>query len=469
VKLKAQDIADAWNRERQDEACAETKKETVSRMLAMADEEETQGIVIRHRPARRRDAEDSFEVYVQNRRFPDDETLACAINVQDSYVEKYAIGHGEEDKVAWDHLPPAICANLEFSDGEEEGTAATHAAAGTAPTKTRRQFVFAGYELKGDCTAKADSNPERLPGQETINHIEAAVYSCGVVVNVKEYLVGEGAMSNVAQLEDLLEVAATQDTRIPIVFHIDDACSTILHLNKELVAIARGQPIRHRNPWVIFALSALDIVVDAFHHRNHVERWCRKQLDPATRAMPEENNSAVVEQLWSWMQRFGPCLRSMKESNYRFMLLSLCALRNVEKARETEKYRDTRKFASARSTSKHHRRTKTDREPALRLVAQGRIGLPADYYQSRPQGYDPRLVEEVQGVHQRRFFSVPVAWFRDNYEELLTIVREILPQHGFGHPPPVQVFRARSKLQEWMVDSLVAERATKQAEDGVVG
>ena len=77
-----------------------------------------------------------------------------------------------------------------------------------------------------DCISKADANPRKQKGHT--NNIEELAYTCRVIVDIREFEVqGEGAITNVAQIADYIRALDSVSGYYPIVFMIDDACSTL--------------------------------------------------------------------------------------------------------------------------------------------------------------------------------------------------------------------------------------------------
>lgn len=99
-------------------------------------------------------------------------------------------------------------------------------------------------QLERECTDKADANPNRKHRRPHTNHVEALVtfsfipaknthiqrhpvylqvYPCRVYVNIREFVdQGEGAVSNVQQVIDIVSELERIYGRIPLNFMIDD-------------------------------------------------------------------------------------------------------------------------------------------------------------------------------------------------------------------------------------------------------
>lgn len=77
---------------------------------------------------------------------------------------------------------------------------------------------------------------------------------------------GEGAITNIAQLCDLLEAFADAGREVPLTIFIDDSCSTRISLMTELVLVAKGgDNMRQKLKWTVLLLCAIDIQVDGLY------------------------------------------------------------------------------------------------------------------------------------------------------------------------------------------------------------
>ena len=165
-----------------------------------------------------------------------------------------------------------------------------------------------GPKEECDCCDKSKQKLRR--GFAGTNHIEAISFPCRVVVSVIEQEQhGEGSKMNLLQLQMLIHFDFKRDKNatFPIRLFIDDACSTLVHLNAELGRYVSGEATV-LEPWILFMLVAIDICVDSFHIRNHVEFWCKRLLHPVTRKMPENWNTQAGEQNFQEIVRYAGSL-----------------------------------------------------------------------------------------------------------------------------------------------------------------
>lgn len=91
------------------------------------------------------------------------------------------------------------------------------------------------------------------------------------------------------------------------------------------------------------------------------------------------------------------------------------------------------------------------------MVTTGRLAVPHDVKLAMPRGFAPKL-DELDEFNERKYEDVPVRWFKEHEDELLTIVRTHISPVGFGTPPIGCTFRAKLALQKWMLGRLENER-----------
>jgi len=91
------------------------------------------------------------------------------------------------------------------------------------------------------------------------------------------------------------------------------------------------------------------------------------------------------------------------------------------------------------------------------MVTTGRLAVPNDVKLAMPRGFAPQL-DELDEHDERKYEDVPVRWFKEHEDELLTIVRTHISPVGFGTPPIGCTFRAKLALQKWMLGRLENER-----------
>ena len=71
------------------------------------------------------------------------------------------------------------------------------------------------------------------------------------------------------------------------------------------------------------------LVVDRFHFRNHVGKFCKDWVDPSKCAqLGSLTSTEAGEQSFSWLARSKFTLRNMNEGRFQFMTLHLLHERN---------------------------------------------------------------------------------------------------------------------------------------------
>ena len=134
---------------------------------------------------------------------------------------------------------------------------------------------------------------------------------CGILTHVEE-IFGAESISNVAEMVEkaLVELPTTQ------VVVYDDAC----HLNRHV-----------RNRGKVYAeLSKREMRVDRFHFPNHVDPWCKKNMDPNKSSLLRDVNTEKMEQVFAWVKGYAGSLKYMKRSTFNFMILDLIDRHNDE-------------------------------------------------------------------------------------------------------------------------------------------
>jgi hypothetical protein len=83
----------------------------------------------------------------------------------------------------------------------------------------------------------------------------------------------------------------------------------------------------------------------------------------------------------------------------------------------------------------------------------GRIELPAFMFREFPRGFVTSLSDrDTEG--RAKYMTIPVSWFMEGKDELLSLVKKFLP--AFGTASTTQKFRAKMALQQWMAVKLKA-------------
>jgi hypothetical protein len=156
--------------------------------------------------------------------------------------------------------------------------------------------------------------------------ILALVSSCGLFLAADE-LIGSESLTQVHLF--LFAIFFIHDVPPPAVLAYDDACHLLrfwqLRQNKSKFV-----------QWLL-GFKNLQVVVDRFHFRNHVGKFCKKWVNPAKcAALGADTSTETAEQSFSWLARSKHVFRHMGEGRFQFMTLHLMEMRNqflVQQAR----------------------------------------------------------------------------------------------------------------------------------------
>ena len=138
---------------------------------------------------------------------------------------------------------------------------------------------------------------------------------CGIVVDVNEIFGGESTIHVAEMIESLLEISTSKDD-IEVVLY-DDACHLKRHVD---CRCDRFYP----------HLKKCDMRVDRFHFPNHVDPWCKANMDPSKCPLLKGVNSEVMEQLFSWLKGYAPSFRYMNRAPFNFLMLDLLDRHNMD-------------------------------------------------------------------------------------------------------------------------------------------
>ena len=75
------------------------------------------------------------------------------------------------------------------------------------------------------------------------------------------------------------------------------------------------------------------IKIDRFHFKNHIDKWCKANMNPADSVYLKDVNTEIMEQTFAWLKGFAPSLRYMKRVNYLFVLIDMIDRHNMEHGR----------------------------------------------------------------------------------------------------------------------------------------
>ena len=95
----------------------------------------------------------------------------------------------------------------------------------------------------------------------------------------------------------------------------DDGC----HLKRAVMKKEATYPL----------LFQTEIKIDRFHFRNHIDKWCKENMDPEKSVHLKGVNTVVMEQAFAWLKGYAPSLRYMNRVTYLFVLIDLIDRRNM--------------------------------------------------------------------------------------------------------------------------------------------
>ena len=128
-------------------------------------------------------------------------------------------------------------------------------------------------------------------------------YPCGTMIFVKE-IFGSESISQVSKTLD--EIMSPSINCIAY----DDAC----HLSKF---------VKKRPEQFAHSFENVEIKVDKFHFKNHIDPWCKTNCNPYKCALLDNVNTEIMEQFFSWIARFSYTLKYMNRFRFHFFILDI--------------------------------------------------------------------------------------------------------------------------------------------------
>lgn len=152
--------------------------------------------------------------------------------------------------------------------------------------------------------------------RRTTAGVLALVSSCGLFLAVDEIVANESLRCVHAFFYAIMYL---HQVAPPKVIAYDDAC----HL------LRFWQLREAKSTFVSWVLKSLELVVDRFHFRNHVGKFCKMWVDPSKcEALSDDSQTEAAEQSFSWLARSKHMFRGMSKGRFQFMLLHLLHERN---------------------------------------------------------------------------------------------------------------------------------------------
>lgn len=146
----------------------------------------------------------------------------------------------------------------------------------------------------------------------------ASVYNCGIINGVRELYGCESLTQVYLFLIWLVKVLIT----FPHLLAYDDAC----HLKKFIT-----NPVRANKSEYSKFLVTLRLVVDKMHFANHVDKWCRRNVNPYTDELFQNINTEACEQTFHFISNFKYATKHMSYGTYNIFMLRMCTMFNEDR------------------------------------------------------------------------------------------------------------------------------------------
>jgi hypothetical protein len=207
----------------------------------------------------------------------------------------------------------------------------TAAPSGPPSARTRHAGERAASMLDGD-SGDFRTNGQEEDAEDPCNNLKenqyagkirrttagvlALISACGLFLAVDE-LIGSESLKQVHSF--LYAIMCMHGVEPPAVLAYDDAC----HL------LRWWQLREHQSPFVAWLLQRVKLVVDRFHFKNHIGKFCKLWVDPAKCVeLGGNTQTEAAEQSFAWLARSKHTLRYMSEGRFQFMVLHLMNERN---------------------------------------------------------------------------------------------------------------------------------------------
>ena len=163
-------------------------------------------------------------------------------------------------------------------------------------------------------TCKTEKNTQMANKHRTAG-LCCAVYNCGIVVAVTE-LFGSESLTQVYLF--LIWMWKTL-LLFPHLLAYDDACQLKRFCNKRLGTVAAR------------FIANLIMVVDKLHFKNHIDKWCRQNVNPHKVKEFNDLNTEACEQTFVFISKFKHATKHMSFGRYNLFHLTMCDIYNNDK------------------------------------------------------------------------------------------------------------------------------------------
>ena len=142
-----------------------------------------------------------------------------------------------------------------------------------------------------------------------------AVYNCGIIVGITELLGCESLSQVYVFLTWLWHVMIN----FPKLLAYDDACHLKRFVNSRQKTLA-GK-----------FLASIIMVVDKMHFKNHIDKWCRQNVNPHKVAAFNNLNTEACEQPFKFVSKFKYATKHMTHGSYNHFHFTMCYIYNGDK------------------------------------------------------------------------------------------------------------------------------------------
>ncbi len=141
---------------------------------------------------------------------------------------------------------------------------------------------------------------------------------CGYIIGLAEIYGGESIHQVADMIESFIDSSNDPSSTESVLY--DDGC----HLRRSV----------EKKPSIYPHLANTAIKIDRFHFKNHVDAWCRANMNPDDSVLLKNVNTEIMEQVFAWLKGYAPSLRYMKRVNYLFLLIDMIDRHNMENMRK---------------------------------------------------------------------------------------------------------------------------------------
>jgi IS1 family transposase len=110
---------------------------------------------------------------------------------------------------------------------------------------------------------------------------------------------------------------------LPKVIVYDDCCHVIKHIIDYYPNFFRSTPASS-------FLYNCSFSIDAYHYRNHTDKWCKEYLNPNNNEIVKQFNTQSAEQSNSWIKRFSKQFSRFDDEHCSLFLSLLLHFRNCK-------------------------------------------------------------------------------------------------------------------------------------------